>query len=222
MHVLIIEDNEALSDLLAKGLTSHGHHVDVCATGEAGLERARHQIYDALVLDLSLPGLDGIEISARLRAEANQVPILMLTARDTLDDRLVGFGMGADDYLIKPAAFEEVLARLEAVTRRGPLRDTNHLNVGDLELDRDAHEVRRSGRSIHLSEKEFALLEYLMQHPGRPLSKARILERVWGHSYDSFANVVEVTIGRLRRALGDNGEESLIQTIRGVGYRLRA
>lgn len=222
MHVLIVEDNRALADLLLKGLASRGHHADVSATGVQGLSRARRQIYDALILDLTLPDLDGLEIAARLRSEGNQVPILMLTARDTLDDRLTGFGMGADDYLIKPVAFEEVLARLQAVTRRGPLRDTHYLVVGDLSLDRDAHEVHRSGRAVHLSEKEFALLEYLMQHPGRPLSKARILERVWGHPYDSFANVVEVTVGRLRKALGDSSQEPLIQTVRGVGYRLRS
>jgi DNA-binding response OmpR family regulator len=167
--------------------------------------------------------MDGLEIARRLREEQLTVPVLMLTARDTLHDRLRGFDVGADDYLTKPFAFEELLARLRAITRRGGRRtDEDRLVVGDLVLDRVAHEVQRGGAPIALSPKEFALLEYLMRHPGQVLSRTMIMERVWDYGFGSFANVVDATIRRLRKAVDEGFEQQLIQTVRGVGYKIKA
>jgi len=170
-----------------------------------------------------LPGLDGLELARRLRAEHLSVPILMLTARDALHDRLRGFDAGADDYLPKPFAFEELLARLRAITRRaGATPEDDRLVVGDLVLDRRSHEVTRAGRPLDLSPKEYALLEYLMRHPGQVLSRTLILERVWDYGFDSFANVVDATIRRLRKAVDEGFEQPLIHTVRGVGYKIKA
>ncbi len=222
MHVLVVEDDRALGDLLRRGLTQELHVVDVAHDGQDGLERAESGAYDALILDLMLPRLDGLEIARGLRADNNRVPILMLTARDALHDRLRGFDAGADDYLSKPFAFQELLARLRAITRRvgAPVED-DRLVVGDLVLDRRAHEVTRAGQPLDLSPKEFALLEYLMRHPGQVLSRTLILERVWDYSFDSFANVVDATIRRLRRAVDEGFERPLIHTVRGVGYKIK-
>ncbi len=221
MHVLVVEDDRSLADLLRRGLTQERHVVDVAHDGDEGLERAESGIYDALILDVMLPGRDGLEIARRLRAARIAAPILMLTARDALHDRLRGFDAGADDYLAKPFAFEELLARLRAIMRRtGAAAD--QLVVGDLVLDDRAHEVTRAGRTIDLSPKEYALLEYLMRHPGQVLSRTLIMERVWDYGSDAFANVVDVTIRRLRKAVDEGFEGPLIHTVRGVGYKIKA
>jgi two-component system OmpR family response regulator len=223
MYLLVVEDDHALADLLRRGLLEERHRVDVVHDGLDALSQARTGAYDAIVLDVMLPGLDGLEVARRLRASGLVTPILMLTARDALDDRLRGFGVGADDYLTKPFAFEELLARLRAVNRRGTLKaDDDTLEVGDLVLDRRAHEVTRAGRPLDLSPKEFALLEYLMRHPGQVLSRTVILERVWDYASDTFANVVDATIRRLRLVVDEGFDRPLIHTVRGVGYKIRA
>jgi DNA-binding response OmpR family regulator len=223
MRLLVVEDDRSLADLLRRGLTQERHVVDVTHDGRDGLDRAESGLYEALILDIMVPGIDGLEIARRLRAEGADTPILMLTARDGLHDRLRGFDAGADDYLSKPFAFEELLARLRAITRRsGHHMDEDRLVVGDLVLDRKAHEVTRAGKQIDLTPREFALLEYLMRHPGQVLSRTLILERVWDYGYDSFANVVDATIRRLRKAVDEGFDPPLIQTVRGVGYKIKA
>ena len=227
MHLLVVEDDRSLADLVRRGLTQERHVVDVAHDGAEGVQRAESGVYDALILDLMLPGLDGLAITRRLRADANRVPILMLTARDALHDRLKGFDAGADDYLPKPFAFEELLARLRAITRRASggadaAPESERLVVGDLVLDLRAHEATRAGRSLDLSPKEFALLEYLMRHPGQVMSRTLILERVWDYGFDSFANVVDATVRRLRKVVDEGYDTPLIHTVRGVGYKIKA
>ncbi|MDB5057837.1 MAG: two component system response regulator, OmpR family, related to CopR [Chloroflexi bacterium] len=223
MRTLVVEDDRSLADLLRRGLTQERHTVDVAYDGRDGLERAQSGDFDAIILDVMLPGIDGLEIVRRLREDQSAVPVVMLTARDALQDRLRGFDVGADDYITKPFAFEELLARLRAITRRnGRHADDERLVVGDLTLDRQAHEVHRDGKPIDLSPKEFALLEYLMRHPGQVLSRTMIMERVWDYGFGSFANVVDATIRRLRKAVDEGYEHQLIQTVRGVGYKIKA
>ncbi len=223
LRLLIVEDDPDLSGLLKKGLTQESHVVDVVSDGREGLDRAEDDIFEAVILDLMLPGMDGISIVSQMRRDGIKTPVLMLTARDALPDRLRGFDAGADDYLTKPFAFEELLARLKAITRRtGASPDDDKLTVGDLVMDLRAHEVTRAGDPIELSPKEYALLEYLMRNQGQALSRTLILERVWDYTFDSFANVVDATIRRLRRAIDDGREHQLIQTVRGVGYKIKA
>ncbi|HEX8917916.1 MAG TPA: response regulator transcription factor [Chloroflexota bacterium] len=223
MRLLVVEDDPSLAEALRRGLTQEGHVVDVVHDGSEGLDMAESGVHDAVVLDIMLPRMDGISVTQRLREEHNNVPILMLTARDALSDRIKGFDVGADDYLTKPFAFEELLARLRAITRRGaaPVGDDN-LVVGDLVMDTRAREVARAGNLIDLSPREYALLEYLMRHPGQALSRTVILDRVWEYGFDSFANVVDATILRLRKAVDEGYDRQLIQTVRGVGYRIKA
>ncbi|HXT36272.1 MAG TPA: response regulator transcription factor, partial [Chloroflexota bacterium] len=189
----------------------------------AALEQAASGVYDAVILDLMLPHLDGISVARQLRADGVGTPVIMLTARDAVQDRVAGFGAGADDYLVKPFAFEELEARLQAVTRRGALApESDVLVVGDLILDRRSREVSRAGRPIPLAPRDFALLEYLMRHPGQALSRTVILERVWDYGFESFANVVDATIRRLRKAIDEGCEQPLIHTVRGLGYKIKA
>jgi two-component system OmpR family response regulator len=223
MRLLVVEDDRSLADLLRRGLIQEGHVIDVRHDGQEGLYLAESGVHDAMIVDIMLPSLDGTEIVRRLRANHLQIPVLMLTARDALHDRLRGFDAGADDYLTKPFAFEELLARLRAITRRGNGPATEErLVVGDLVLDSRAHEVTRAGRPLNLSPKEFALLEYLMRHPGQALSRTIILERVWDYGFDSFANVVDATVRRLRRVVDEGFDTPLIHTVRGVGYKIKA
>ena len=223
MHLLVVEDDQALAGLLRRKLLRARHVVDLAHDGPTGLDQAESGVFDALVLDVMLPGIDGVEVARRLRAEGLTTPILMLTARDAIQDRLLGFGAGVDDYLIKPFAFEELLARLHAITRRGaPTPDANRLVIDDLVLNRRSGEVTRGGRPITLAPKEYALLEYLMRHPGQVLSRTLIMERVWDYGFDSFANVVDATIRRVRKAIDEGHERPLIQTVRGLGYKIKA
>jgi two-component system OmpR family response regulator len=223
MRLLVVVDDRSLADLLRRGLIQEGHVIDVRHDGQEGLYLAESGVHDAMIVDIMLPSLDGTEIVRRLRANHLQIPVLMLTARDALHDRLRGFDAGADDYLTKPFAFEELLARLRAITRRGNGPATEErLVVGDLVLDSRAHEVTRAGRPLNLSPKEFALLEYLMRHPGQALSRTIILERVWDYGFDSFANVVDATVRRLRRVVDEGFDTPLIHTVRGVGYKIKA
>jgi DNA-binding response OmpR family regulator len=223
MHILVVEDDEALAALVRRALLGVGYTAEVTHWGDEGLQRAQQGSYDALILDLMLPGLDGMQVARRLREQGARVPILMLTARDALADRLRGFAVGADDYLCKPFAVEELIARLRAITRRSTeAGGADRLVLRDLVLDRRAHEVTRAGRPVALTPREYALLEYLMSHPGQALSRTGILERVWGYDYEVLTTVVEAAVSRLRRAIGDDAEPPMIQAVRGVGYRMRA
>ncbi|MDQ2743552.1 MAG: response regulator transcription factor [Chloroflexota bacterium] len=223
MRLLVVEDDRSLAEALRRGLSQEGHVVDIVHDGAEGLELAESGLHDAVILDGMLPGLDGMAVVRQLREDDVSVPVLMLTARDALADRLSGFNAGADDYLTKPFAFEELLARLRSLTRRaGTLIENEQLVVEDLVMDTRAREVSRGGKSIDLTPREYALLEYLMRHPGQALSRTMILERVWEYGFDSFANVVDATILRLRRAIEEGYETPLIHTVRGVGYRIKA
>jgi len=223
MHLLIVEDDQALADMLRRKLAGRRHTVEVAYDGSTGLEWAAGGAFDAVILDLMLPRLDGISLARRLRAAGIGTPVIMLTARDAVQDRLAGFSAGADDYLTKPFAFEELEARLQAVSRRGALTpDSDTLVVGDLVLDRGSRHVTRAGQPIALAPRDFALLEYLMRHPGQALSRTVILERVWDYGFESFANVVDATIRRLRKAIDEGHEHALIHTVRGLGYKIKA
>ncbi|MGH2442856.1 MAG: response regulator transcription factor [Chloroflexota bacterium] len=223
MRLLVVEDDHTLAETLRRGLVQDGHVVDVVHNGAEALYPAETGIHDAIILDVMLPDLDGMSVVRRLRENGSHVPVLMLTARDALPDRLRGFDAGADDYLTKPFAFEELLARLRAVIRRGasPVAE-QQLVVGDLVMDTRAREVTRGGALIDLPPREYALLEYLMRHPGQALSRTMILDRVWEYGFDTFANVVDATILRLRKSVDEGYEKALIQTVRGVGYRIKA
>ena len=218
MHILLVEDELKMARALRRGLEQEGHSVDTASDGEAGLTRAVDSDYDAIVLDVMLPGRDGFSVCRELRGHGRWAPVLMLTARDAVEDRIRGLDAGADDYLVKPFAFGELLARLRALVRRGAPERPPILAVGDVTLDPGAHAVTRDGRSVELSVREFSLLEFLMRHPGEALSRTRILEQVWDVNYDSFSNVVDVYIGYLRRKLEEPFGRPFIRTVRGVGY----
>jgi two-component system OmpR family response regulator len=220
MRILLVEDEVKMARALRRGLEQEGHAVDVAADGNDGLSKALEYEYDAVVLDVMLPGRDGYSICRELRSSGRWSPVLMLTARDAVDDRIRGLDAGADDYLVKPFAFGELLARLRALVRRGPSERPPMISVGDVELDPAAHTVTRSGRPVELSAREFALLEFLMRHPGEVLSRTRILEQVWDYSYSGFSNVVDVYVAYLRRKLERPFGSPLIRTVRGVGYAL--
>ena len=221
MRVLIVEDDERIVEFLRRGLAAEGYQVDIARNGRDALT-AVHANYAAIVLDLMLPQMDGREVCRRLRAAEVFTPILMLTALDALEDKVEGLRLGADDYLTKPFAFAELLARLEALLRRrgGYQAQAALLKVGDLALDRNARQVTRSGRPIQLTPKEFALLEYLMTHAGTVVSRTRILEDVWGADADPMTNVVEVYIRHLRNKIDRDRPLSLIRNVRGFGYQL--
>jgi DNA-binding response OmpR family regulator len=222
MRLAVVEDDRSLAEALRRGLVQEGHVVDVARDGVEGLDLVESGVHDAVILDVMLPRMDGMTIARRLREEDIHVPVLMLTARDALSDRLNGFNAGADDYLTKPFAFEELLARLRSITRRAGAIGGETLVVGDLVMDTRAREVTRGGELIDLPPREYALLEYLMRHPGQALSRTMILERVWEYGFDSFANVVDAAILRLRRAVDEGYDNPLIHTVRGVGYRIKA
>jgi DNA-binding response OmpR family regulator len=223
MRVLVVEDDRSLADALRKGLTQEGNVVDVVHDGAEGLELAESDLHDAVVLDVMLPQMDGLSVCRRLREDGNHIPVLMLTARDALPDRISGFDAGADDYLAKPFSFEELIVRLRAITRRGqaPIEE-ERLVVGDLVMNTRTREVTRAGKVIDLPPREYALLEFLMRHPGQALGRTMILDRVWEYGFDSFANVVDAAILRLRKAVDEGYGTQLIQTVRGVGYRIKA
>lgn len=222
MRILIVEDERRLAGVLKRGLEEHGYAVDVAYDGEDGLALAEMEPYDLVVLDLMLPALDGLTVCRRLRAQHRNVPVLMLTARDAIDDRVAGLDSGADDYLTKPFAFRELLARIRALLRReAPSKDTV-LRAGDLEIDSVSHEVRRRGRPVDLTSKEYAVLEYFARHPNRVLTRAQIAEHVWDYDFVAMSNVVDVYVRNLRRKLDDDREPRLIRTVRGSGYQLKA
>ena len=210
-----------MASLMRRGLEREGYSVDLAADGDEGLWAAREHGYDAIVLDAMIPGPDGFDVCRILRDESRWAPVLMLTARDSVEDRVRGLDAGADDYLTKPFAFEELFARLRALTRRGPIERPVVLQVDDLTLDPVSHVVRRGGQRIDLSAKEFALLEFVMRHPHEVLTRSRILEHVWDFAYDGGSNVVDVYVRYLREKIDRPFGRADLETVRGVGYRLR-
>ena len=220
MRLLLIEDEEKVSRFIVKGLMAERFAVDVAAEGDKGLELARAYNYDLIILDLMLPGLSGTEALRLIRRQNEHVPVLVLTARDAINDKVQHFEIGADDYLTKPFAFAELLARVKALLRRGAVSRANALRVADLEIDRLAQQVRRGGQRIELTGKEYALLEYLMTNAGRVLSRTMIIEHVWDQSFDGATNIVDVYVRHLRNKIDEPFERKLIRTVRGVGYAI--
>jgi len=222
MRILVAEDDQVIADFVAQGLREAGYAVDVAATGTGALRKALEGGYDAAVMDVMLPELDGLSVIEQLRAKKQQMPVLILSARHTVDDRVKGLQAGGDDYLTKPFAFAELLARLQALLRRsGGAAEPTRLTAGDLTLDLLSRRVEREGRPLDLRPREFALLEYLMRHPGRVLSKTMILSHVWGYSFDPGTNVVDVLVSRLRDKVDESFDTKVIQTVRGAGYVLK-
>jgi two-component system, OmpR family, response regulator len=221
MRVLIVEDHIKMAGLIRRGLRKEGMAVDVAGNGEDALARAQATDYDAIILDLMLPGIDGFEVCRRLREEGVWTPILMLTARDAVRDRVAGLDGGADDYLTKPFSYAELLARLRALVRRGPIERPAELRVGDLRLDPARRQVWRGEAEIGLSPKEFSLLETFMRRPGEVLSRFQLLEHAWDYDYENRSNVVDSYIRLLRRKIDRPFGVETIETVRGVGYRLR-
>jgi two-component system, OmpR family, response regulator len=221
MRVLIVEDDVPLASALRRGLRAEGMVADVAVRGEDALWMAAATEFDAVVLDLMLPGIDGFETCRRLRDDGVWTPIIMLTARDAVDDRVQGLDAGADDYLVKPFSLAELLARLRALARRGPVERPPVLSVGDLQLDPATREVRRGDLEITLSAKEFALLEAFMRRPGEVLTQLQLLEHAWDYDYENRSNVVEVYVRYLREKIDRPFGIRSIETVRGAGYRLR-
>jgi two-component system, OmpR family, copper resistance phosphate regulon response regulator CusR len=221
MRILLVEDERKVSGFVERGLTAERYAVDVSGDGRDGLEMAQTYPYDLIILDLMLPGLDGAEVLQRIRKTNTCVPVLVLTARDSVEDKVKLFEGGADDYLTKPFAFAELLVRTKALLRRGPVNRSSTLTVGDLSLDRLTQQVKRAGRRIELTAKEYSLLEYLMQNPERVLSRNMIIEHVWDQSFDGLTNIVDVYVRHLRNKVDDPHDHKMIRTVRGAGYMIR-
>ena len=221
MRVLVVEDEVKVAGLVKAGLEEHGFHVEVTHDGDAALQRAMAESFDAVVLDLMLPGRDGLSVLRTLRQARNAVPVIMLTARSDLQDRVEGLNLGADDYLAKPFSMVELVARLGAVLRRRTGEGLTVQSYADLTVNLAIREVKRSGTKIELTTREFALLECLLRQPGRVVTRVEISQSVWGHQFDPGTNFVDVAIQRLRRKVDDPFPRKLIQTVRGVGYALQ-
>lgn len=219
MKILLVEDEKKIASFVRKGLAAQGFTVDVASDGNAGYSLATSQPYDAIVLDIMLPGRDGLSILRNLRDGKNATPVLLLTARSELNERLEGLNLGADDYLTKPFHIEELIARIHAVTRRST-GSTSLITVQDLTINLLTREVRRGGKPIDLTTREFSLLEHLARSPGRVLTRIEICERVWEYNFDPGTNLVDVYIQRIRKKIDDGFPTKLIETIRGVGYRI--
>ena len=218
MRILFVEDEEKLAQTLAGNLKAEGFAVDCALNGIDGVEQAAGCAHDLIILDIMLPGLDGFQVLQKIRARNKDVPVLMLTAKDSVQDKVKYFESGADDYLTKPFSFAELLVRVKALLRRLPAQQTDVIQIGDFELDRLAHKVKRSGKRIELSGKEYGLLEYLVMNAGRVLSRTMIIEHVWDQSFENLTNIVDVYIRQLRTKIDDGFEPKLIRTIRGAGY----
>ena len=220
MRILLVEDEKKLCELIERALKAERYAVDTAHDGLSGWELADAYDYDLVILDLMLPSLSGTEVLRRIRAKNQKVPILILTARDATEEKVRNFEAGADDYLTKPFAFAELLMRVKALLRRGPVTRSSVLRVGDLEVDRLSQQVKRAGRRIELTAKEYALLEYLATNPGRVFSRTMIIEHVWDQSFEGLTNIVDVYVRHLRSKVDDPFPSKLIRTVRGVGYSL--
>ena len=220
MRILLVEDEPAAAQMLAKGLREQTYAVDLASDGEAALYQASVNDYDLILLDISLPLKNGLEVCRELRALGSIVPVLMLTARDAVHDRIAGLDSGADDYLTKPYAFHELLARVRAIMRRGPALCSDTIAIADLVMDRKTRKVTRAGSSIKLTAKEYALLEYLMRRADEVVGRSDIAEHVWDENFDPFSNLIEVYVQRLRRKIDDSHSKKLLRTRRGEGYVL--
>lgn len=220
MRVLLVEDEPQIADFIARGLMENGYSVDVARDGEEAVHWPSVAEFDIIILDVMLPVRGGIEVCRLLRGQGVRTPVLMLTARDAVEDRVLGLDSGADDYLVKPFAFAELLARLRALSRREPALLGNELRAGDLVMDTATRAVSRAGVALELTAKEFALLEYLMRHPNQVLTRTTIAEHVWNYDFDNATNVIDVHVKNLRRKVDQPFETSLIQTVRGAGYRI--
>lgn len=220
MRILLVEDEPGVAQFIVQGLTESGHVVDAVQDGVDGLSYALSVSYDVIILDIMLPGMNGLDVLHEIRERRVKTPVLLLTARDAVADRVRGLDSGADDYLVKPFAFPELLARIRALLRRPPMQNDAVLKLADLEMDVVRREVCRSGTRIELSPREFSLLEMLLRHPEQVLSRTQLLEHVWGMGFYAETKVVDVYIGYLRRKVDDGFNQPLIHTVRGVGYRL--
>ena len=220
MRILVVEDERKAAGVLRRGLEEQGYAVDLAYDGEEGQVLAEVEPYDLVILDVMLPLRDGLAVCRGLREHGKNMPILMLTARDTVDDRVVGLDSGADDYLVKPFAFRELLARVRALLRRDSFSKEAVLRVGNLELDTSQRIVRRAGKQIELTSKEYAIIEYFMRNPNQVLTRTQIAEHIWDYDFVAMSNVIDVYIGSLRRKLGDTKSQCLLRTVRGAGYRL--
>ena len=221
MYILVVEDDRKVAEFLRKGLQEEGHAVDLAHDGEDGLYLATTNQYDIVILDVMLPKKDGMGVLSELRGHGTSTPVLMLTARDSLEDKIQGLDRGADDYLIKPFAFAELLARIRAILRRGKPERLVKLTAADLTLDPVTREVQRSDEDIDLTNKEYALLEYLLRNKGQVLTRSLISEHVWGYQFDTGTNIVSVYVKYLRNKIDSGFEKKLIHTVRGVGYVLK-
>lgn len=222
MRILLVEDEPDVARMLSKGLREQSYAVDVAADGDAATYQAEINDYDLVILDVMLPRKDGFDVCREMRQAGSGVPVLMLTARDDVQDRIKGLDSGADDYLIKPFDFHELLARTRALLRRGSSLQPEVIEVADMKINIRSHEVRRAGNIVELTAKEYALLEYLARQHGQVVSRSAIAEHVWDENFDSFSNLIEVYIQRLRRKIDDGCELKLIRTLRGEGYMLAA
>jgi two-component system copper resistance phosphate regulon response regulator CusR len=220
MRLLLIEDERKVADVVARGLRAERFAVDVTYDGDTGWQMASTVDYDLIILDLMLPGLNGTELLRRFRRKGGKAPVLVLTARDATKDKVENFEAGADDYLTKPFAFAELLVRVKALLRRPPVSHEHVLRVADLEIDRLTQQVKRAGKRIELTSKEYALLEYLASHADRVLSRTMIIEHVWDESFEGLTNIVDVYVRHLREKVDEGHEPKLIRTVRGVGYCL--
>lgn len=222
MHILFVEDEAKIANFVRSGLKEQGFVVDYCDNGNEGYDRAVENQYDAIVLDIMIPGKDGLSILKHLRRQGKNVPVILLTARNELDDRLEGLNLGADDYLAKPFFVEELVARIHAVIRRSAGERQNLVSVGPIKLDRITREVTCNQHVVELTTREFNLLEYLMRSPGRVFTRTQILEHIWGYDFNPNTNVVDVCVQRIRKKIDSIGGAGWIESIRGVGYRFRA
>jgi heavy metal response regulator len=220
MRILLIEDEKRIANFIQRGLKEESYVVDIAQNGMDGLFQSTHVTYDLIILDIMLPDMNGFDICREIRRESVTTPVLMLTARDSVKDKVLGLDSGADDYLTKPFAFEEFLARVRALLRKTRNVKTTNLKVGDLELDQLTRKVKRSDTEINLANKEYALLEYLMLHANQVVTRTMISEHVWNEDFDSLTNVFDVYIHRLRKKINEGFDKDLIQSIRGVGYIL--
>jgi heavy metal response regulator len=221
MRILVVEDEAKVASFIRRGLEAEHYSVDITSDGEAGLIQVFDQDYDLIILDVMLPKRDGLSVLQEMRRHKLRVPVLMLTARDTVADKVEGLDRGADDYLTKPFAFEELLARIRALLRRGSQTQAAVLTLADLRLDPVSREITRAGKRIELTAKEFALLEFFLHHPGRVLSRVVIAQHVWGVDFDTFTNVIDVYVNYVRKKIDVDFSPKLIHTVRGVGYVLK-